>query len=255
MSSISSCHWDDLTARTWPYPHCVVVSRAREPNPMIVMQARQACGLATDAPLTSRQLAEGILRLLLAPLCQQDASALCFARNQYGKPFLPQYPAIQFNLSHTHSAFAFAFARYSQVGVDVERCQGQVDRKRAVAKRFFHPDEIRWLESLDDMQFLSAFTRLWSRKEAYIKALGMGLHKSLESFSCLTDHQGALQVVDSGSVVTCRLSEEWVEGEPAVALSCCLLPNASTDADTWRLLLLQDETVQDETPQDEATTR
>ncbi|NKI74740.1 4'-phosphopantetheinyl transferase superfamily protein [Dickeya sp. CFBP 2040] len=240
VSLISSCRWDDLTARTWRYPHCIVVPRAQRAHPMIVAQAHQACGLALDAPLTPRQLAQGMLRILLAPLCQQDASTLSFSRNPHGKPFLPQHPAIQFNLSHTHGAFAFVFARHNPVGVDVESCQGQVDRKRSVARRFFHHEEIRWLDSLDDALFLPAFIRLWSRKEAYIKALGLGLHKSLSSFSCLTDSQGAIQVADSGEVIDCCLGEEWMPGEPSVALSYCLLPVESAMPDTWRLLVLDD---------------
>ncbi|WP_057083615.1 4'-phosphopantetheinyl transferase family protein [Dickeya solani] len=241
VSSISSCRWDDLAARTWPYPHCVVVPRAQLACPAIVAQARQACGMSPDMALASRQLAEGMLRTLLAPLCQQDAAALRFERNPHGKPFLPQHPAVQFNLSHTHSAFAFAFARHSAVGVDVESCQGHVDRKRSVARRFFHPDEIRWLDSLDDAQFLPAFTCLWNRKEAYIKALGLGLHKSLASFSCLADSQGAIRVADTGQISDCRLDEAWIAGEPSVALSCCLFPAKSTEPDAWRLLILRDD--------------
>lgn len=241
VSSISSCRWDDLTARAESFPHCVVVLRAQLAHPTIVAQARQACGLDGTAELTSRQLAEGMLRTLLAPLCRQEAAALRFERNPHGKPFLPQHSAIQFNLSHTHSAFAFAFARHGAVGVDVESCQGQVNRKRAVAARFFHHDEVRWLDSLDDAGFLPAFTRLWSRKEAYIKALGLGLHKSLASFSCLDDGQGAIQVVDSGQAIDGGLGEEWITGEPSVALSYCLLPDGAARQDAWRVLLIQDD--------------
>lgn len=241
VSSISSCRWDDLTARAWPYPHCIVVPRAQLASPGIVAQARQACGVPPDTALASRQLAEGMLRNLLAPLCQQEAAALRFERTPHGKPFLPQHPTIQFNLSHTHSAFAFAFARHSPVGVDVESCQGHASRKRSIARRFFHPDEVRWLDSLDDAQFLPAFTCLWSRKEAYIKALGLGLHKSLASFSCLADSQGALRVADDGQISDCWLDEAWIAGAPSVALSYCLFPAKSIVPDAWRLLILQGE--------------
>ncbi|MZG32769.1 4'-phosphopantetheinyl transferase superfamily protein [Dickeya dianthicola] len=241
VSSISSCRWDDLTARTWPYPHCVVVPRAQLVCPAIVAQARLACGVPPDAALASRRLAEGMLRILLAPLCQQEAAALRFERTPHGKPFLPQHPAVQFNLSHTQSAFAFAFARHSPVGVDVESCQGHVDRKRSVARRFFHPDEICWLDSLDDARFLPAFTCLWSRKEAYIKALGLGLHKSLASFSCLADSQGGIRVTDAGQISDCWLDEAWITGAPTIALSYCLFPAKSVEPDAWRLLILPDD--------------
>ncbi|RNM08889.1 4'-phosphopantetheinyl transferase superfamily protein [Dickeya undicola] len=248
VSSISSCHWDDLTARTWPYPHCIVVPRAQLASPVIVTQARQACGVSPDAVLPPRQLAEGVLRHLLAPLCQQEATALRFERTPHGKPFLPQHPTIQFNLSHTHSAFAFAFARHSPVGVDVESCQGQASRKRSIARRFFHPDEVRWLDAFDDTQFLPAFTCLWSRKEAYIKALGLGLRKSLASFSCLADSQGRLQVVDDGQSSDSWLDEAWIMGAPPVALSYCLFPAKSVVPEAWRVLILQDDAPGNSTP-------
>ncbi|SLM65079.1 MULTISPECIES: 4'-phosphopantetheinyl transferase family protein [Dickeya] len=265
-SLISSCHWDELTARRWRDVHCIVISELQLSQPQMAQRARAALQRPEGAPLTLRELAHGLLLWLLAPLCQQPPQSLIISRDDYGKPFLPHYPDIRFNLSHTQGALAFAFAEGCPVGVDVERCQGQVERKRAIAQRFFHPDEWRWLATLDDSAFLPAFIQLWSHKEAYLKALGMGLRKPLASFSCLSDHQGELGVWEQGERVESVLASRWVHPwgigesfdavlpnpsvaggnmpEPSVpvALTCCLLGQNRPSPARWHIVMVQDAT-------------
>ncbi|MGM3175139.1 4'-phosphopantetheinyl transferase family protein [Dickeya lacustris] len=268
-SLISSCHWHELTVRSWPDAHCIILSQPQLEQPLMAQRARAALQRSDEAALTLRELAHGVLLWLLAPLCQRSPQSLEIARDRYGKPFLPHYPHIQFNLSHTQGAVAFAFAEGIPVGVDVERCQGQVARKRAIAQRFFHPDEQHELATLDDRAFLPAFIQLWSHKEAYLKALGMGLRKPLSSFRCLRDPHGELCVWDNDERIDCVLTDRWVypggvtetfdealshrsaanlsaasENTPAswvpIALTCCLSGQQVPSSARWRLVTVTD---------------
>ncbi|WP_192456341.1 4'-phosphopantetheinyl transferase family protein [Musicola keenii] len=239
VSSISSCRWDELPSDEPHQPLCIVAPVDSLASAARQAAIRQAAGVDIDTAMTLSQQAWGILRLLLAPICRQVPQALRFERNAHGKPFLVDYPAIQFNVSHTRTALAFAIAMHHPVGVDVERCVGNPTGKRAVAARFFHPNETHWLASLSDEAFLPAFIRLWTRKEAYIKALGLGLHRQLNDFSCLSA-AGHVLVRDKDQDVDAVIQEGWLDGAPATAFCCCALPTASAvvDIGAWRVRIL-----------------
>lgn len=102
-------------------------------------------------------------------------------RTVLGKPYLPQYPGIQFNLSHSGPWGACALSE-TPVGVDLELVR---PLRQNVAGRFFTPTEQTFLARQPDPE--QAFFRLWTRKESFIKALGKGLTMPLNSFSVLED--------------------------------------------------------------------
>lgn len=87
---------------------------------------------------------------------------------------------VHFNLSHTGGMVAVAVAHGLEVGLDVEA----VDRKveLAVADRYFFGAEADWLSTLEPARRTEGFLRLWTLKEAYIKATGRGLSQSLDEF-------------------------------------------------------------------------
>ncbi|WP_304165860.1 4'-phosphopantetheinyl transferase superfamily protein [Lonsdalea britannica] len=218
-------------------PQCIVIHRQTLDRPEMSANVRLACRMSPYDALTDSTLAEGILRCLLSPLCHVLPHELTFARNPFGKPFLPQYPQLHFNLSHTQAAFAFAIAQGDAVGVDVEGNRGRVEHKRGVAKRFFHPDEADWLAQFcDEEAYVQAFIRIWTRKEAYLKALGLGLSKPLDSFSCLMQENGRIQVQDDAQPASAQMEEVWFD-EESMALNCCLLSSDET-ALSWRLATL-----------------
>ena len=89
----------------------------------------------------------------------------------------PWSPGVSFSVSHSGSLGLIAIAEGEQrIGVDVEQFRGRRD-VRALADRFFHPDEAAAIG--DDR---AAFFRCWTRKEAVVKALGLGLAHPLDSF-------------------------------------------------------------------------
>ncbi len=103
-----------------------------------------------------------------------------FAYGIYGKPCLPD-SEIRFNVSHSHGMAMIAMARGREVGCDVERIDADFADEN-IPERFFSPYEVRSLRALPAKDQCDAFFRCWTRKEAYIKACGMGMSLALDSF-------------------------------------------------------------------------
>lgn len=75
-----------------------------------------------------------------------------------------------------------AFARHRQIGADVEWIRPELAAFE-IAERFFAPAEVPALVSLEGAARIRAFFARWTRKEAYIKAVGLGLSLDLDSFA------------------------------------------------------------------------
>lgn len=95
------------------------------------------------------------------------------AVNECGKPFLPAYPEVHFNLSHCHGLVVCAFADVP-VGIDVETA---VVLPKSIIKRALTVNEQQLLASYqtDPIQYWRVFSRIWSLKESYLKWSGKGL--------------------------------------------------------------------------------
>ncbi len=129
-------------------------------------------------------VARGLLRTLLAGYLAVDPRAITFGSNAYGKPILEHpmpVPALHFNISHSHELALFAFAYGRHLGVDVEYMRAGIDYDE-LAKHSFSAYENTTLSSLSAEAKHEAFFRCWTRKEAYIKARGMGLSLPLHLF-------------------------------------------------------------------------
>lgn len=128
--------------------------------------------------------ARGILRRLLGRYLEVEPGSVEFQTNAFGKPSLAGPAAdhdLRFNLSHSHGLALFAFARGRELGVDLEKIRPAFATLK-IADRFFAPAEAARLRTLSPEEQPSAFFQCWSRKEAYIKARGDGLHRRLDSF-------------------------------------------------------------------------
>jgi 4'-phosphopantetheinyl transferase len=128
-----------------------------------------------------------LLRAALSTWEPVERRAWRLSHNEHGRPAVehPETPA-RFNLSHTRGMVALALGRDPMVGVDVERLDRRV-RPLEVADRFFSPDEVSGLRALPEAMHRDRFLALWTLKEAYIKARGMGLALPLRAFSFLPD--------------------------------------------------------------------
>lgn len=133
-------------------------------------------------------VAHGALRTVLAAYLGSHAAALQFSAGSEGKPRLgcaveATEPAeLCFNLSHSADLALLAVAVGRDVGVDVERVDPRVEIE-ALARRFFAPEERAALARLPGEERAREFFRIWTLKEAYLKALGVGLRRALDSFA------------------------------------------------------------------------
>jgi 4'-phosphopantetheinyl transferase len=119
--------------------------------------------------------ARGWLRTLLAGYLNISPSELGFSTGPAGKPWLrrPLVPSLHFNLSHSAGLVVFAVARNREVGVDVEQVQDDFPIE-AVADQIFSEAERQTLYwSASDLR-VDTFFALWTRKEAYLKGIGVG---------------------------------------------------------------------------------
>jgi 4'-phosphopantetheinyl transferase len=101
-----------------------------------------------------------------------------------GKPVLPARLAdsgLRFNVSHSEDLAVYAFARGREIGIDVEAVRA-IEDADAIAARFFSARENSAYRALDSRDKPLGFFSCWTRKEAFIKALGDGLYHPLDSF-------------------------------------------------------------------------
>lgn len=103
-------------------------------------------------------------------------SEIAFGYGEHGKPYILNDKSYYFSVSHSDNCIAFAGEAFP-IGIDVERIsQG----KMKTAKRFFTANEYGLIEKCSDPN--SAFYKIWTSKEAYVKMLGTGLSKPPRSF-------------------------------------------------------------------------
>jgi 4'-phosphopantetheinyl transferase len=120
------------------------------------------------------------VRRLLAAYLGCATSAVRLTAGPHGKPALEDGAGLEFNLSHAEWLGVLAVTEVGSVGVDVERI-GPVPELQAIADRFFTEREAAELRSATPRRRERLFHGLWTRKEAYLKALGGGLSIPLRS--------------------------------------------------------------------------
>jgi len=135
--------------------------------------------------LTERFIvAHGRLRQLLGLALGMPPERLEFTTATHGKPLLQGEGAragLHFNLSHSDGWGLVGWTRGREIGVDVERWRPMRD-EAALVRRFFSPVENAAYDALAPDLRTEAFFNCWTRKEAYIKAVGRGLGLPLDSF-------------------------------------------------------------------------
>jgi 4'-phosphopantetheinyl transferase len=125
-------------------------------------------------------LAHANLRRILGSYLNQAAKKISFRANRFGKPELAgEGSSLNFSLSHTQSIAVLAVAHGLPVGVDVEEVR---PIEPEVAATHFSASELSDLSTLQGDAWLGGFYRCWTRKEAILKAEGVGLHRALDSF-------------------------------------------------------------------------
>ena len=114
------------------------------------------------------------LRRLLSAYAGMAPRELAIALDGHGKPHLDPALGLGFNLSHSGDHGLVAIGRTARIGVDIEEMSAPRNM-RTLANRLFTADEVQSLMPLDASSLAVAFLTCWTRKEAYLKALGVGL--------------------------------------------------------------------------------
>ncbi len=105
-----------------------------------------------------------------------------FSKYDGGKPFLNEYPDIDFNISHTKGMIVCGITDKGKIGVDIEHLRKV---HKGVSAKVFHCDEIAYIDlSSDDSE--NRFFEIWTKKEAYTKYLGTGLRNNITDINTLS---------------------------------------------------------------------
>ena len=126
-------------------------------------------------------VARGFLRSVVASYLETLPETVRFSYGAYGKPELASEHVQRFNLSHSHEVALLAVALDAELGVDVEQIRADFASEE-IARRFFSRAEVEVFNALPQEEQVAAFFRCWTRKEAYIKAIGKGLSQALDAF-------------------------------------------------------------------------
>ena len=124
-------------------------------------------------------VADGLLRYVLRKSFGTDQVTLC--KTKAGKPYLVGREDFHFNLSHSGNWVVIAWADRA-VGIDVEFLRSTENKDR-LAQRFFHPQEQAYLAQARGQEWAWRFFEIWTKKESYLKYLGTGIDRALNSFS------------------------------------------------------------------------
>jgi 4'-phosphopantetheinyl transferase len=135
-------------------------------------------------------VSHGVLRLLLGRYLGCEPATLRFGEGEFGKPHIlagggeAGAATLAFNLSHSGDVALVALSAEAPIGVDVERWSRRIDAEELgrIAEYVFSPSEQAAVLALSGEERLEAFFAIWSRKEAYIKASGIGVSYGLDQF-------------------------------------------------------------------------
>ncbi|MDR1967453.1 MAG: 4'-phosphopantetheinyl transferase superfamily protein, partial [Burkholderiaceae bacterium] len=169
-----------------------------------------------------------VLRQLLSAACGVHAGQLRIAKEALGRPFLLHPSGVDFNMSHTDDAAAYAVSGHGRVGIDIETIVPTLVEE--LAERVLTPAELGVLRRMPGAAQASAFFRFWTAKEAFLKLHGLGF--SVEPKAVVVD-------LDNG-VVACSVPEldpvhvVWL---PARGTAVCALATRSVvrihDVSPW----------------------
>ena len=170
-------------------------------------EVERARRIVVERKRDQRASSRAHLRRILSLYVNVDPESLQFEYGEHGKPGLAEgpddpterrSPARQrnptFNLSHSQTVGLVGVTRDSRIGIDVEHAR-EVRDFSGLAQRFFSADESVALQGLPDAERPAAFYRAWTRKEAYVKALGTGLSFPSDGFTIEYTSDGPGRIV------------------------------------------------------------
>jgi 4'-phosphopantetheinyl transferase len=174
---------DEGVARAWIVPLQATAGTLRRMHAVLSPTERvRAARFVFERDRRVFVMSHAALRGILAACCGVKPERLRFRRGARGKPYLVDAPrGLQFNLSHCDGFCLVGVARGPAIGVDVERVR-PVDDMPHLTRQCFSAVEQREFADVAPHDRERAFFNGWTRKEAFIKAVGDGLSYPLENF-------------------------------------------------------------------------
>jgi 4'-phosphopantetheinyl transferase len=180
----------EKTVQVWVLRDALVESVASELGHVLSPDERQRARRYKREPYRNRFVARrSALRCLLGSYLDRASDAIEFSVTDSGRPYVQQRGAreLAFNVSHTDGMAVMAFAWNCQLGVDVERLIDGID-VAGIGHEVFSVSEERTLNDAH-LDPSTTFFRIWTRKEALMKALGAGLSSEAKSFTTRDDSE------------------------------------------------------------------
>ena len=141
-------------------------------------------------------ICRALLKFILAKHSQCEVSKITLAYHDNKKPYLPSHPALCFNVSHAEDYALIAIAS-CDIGVDIEYITKNDDLINTVTHIFSDP-EIAFIQNAMDKH--DAFYTLWTRKEAFVKALGKGIDDDISKIPSIDGfHSLDLAITNTGN--------------------------------------------------------
>lgn len=192
-----------------------MLARAREQLPAGEREQMARYRIPEDAARFC--IGRTMLRYLSAAYLGVDGAGLSLKARDHGKPYWEGREELHFNLSHSGAWVLLAFSATHEVGVDVQHTEKsrRLDHMN-VARQACHPEELEALLVLPETKRKALFYRIWSCKEAVIKAAGQGLHGQLQTFSVVPLPEGEAWRPVTTDI---RLRQLRVDGEHMAALA------------------------------------
>jgi 4'-phosphopantetheinyl transferase len=176
-------------------------------------------------------LCRAALRLLLADRLKVGPENIRFSYTSSGKPYLSDSDTdLSFNVSHSGTRAAIALTSSSEVGIDIEEIREAADLS-AVAEHVFAPEELGYLQLLTPSQWLACFYTLWTLKEAFVKAVGVGLAFDVRTARVVLDKcsKGLFQLHGAGTAEWVAQSIETEPGYAAAVVTASANPNCTIE--------------------------
>ena len=172
----------------------------------------------------------GILRTILSYYLDANPNQLRFSYGAHGKPALAGPETLDFNLAHSQGLALYAIARERRIGVDVEHVRTVSDAEE-IAGRFFSPHENAVFRELPESLKQQGFFNCWTRKEAYIKAIGRGFAGPIDNFdvSLAPGEPAALLSIQGNSLAASDWSIQELKPGPGYVAA------VATEGSGWQL--------------------
>jgi 4'-phosphopantetheinyl transferase len=155
----------------------------------------------------------GILKQIISKYLEIDPKNLLFEYNRFGKPFLnsnsPKHD-FRFNMSHSKNMALYCISHQKDVGIDIEYIQKDIEFLQII-DRFFSHNEKKFIQKINIDKRKEAFFKIWTRKEAILKALGKGISFPLEKVDVSFNKDNFITRINDNDYGQCTESSWYVK--------------------------------------------